>query len=1498
MQPAFTVVAIDDGGTASAAAVQVSVDLAAVNDPPTLTAVADLAGTEDTARLVSLAELTAAGDAADVDGTVTGFRIEAVSSGSLLVGGAAVVDGATQVTAAQDAVWTPEADATGVQPAFTVVAIDDGGTASAAAVQVSVDLAAVNDPPTLTAVADLAGTEDTARLVSLAELTAAGDAADVDGTVTGFRIEAVSSGSLLVGGAAVVDGATQVTAAQDAVWTPEADATGVQPAFTVVAIDDGGTASAAAVQVSVDLAAANDPPTLTAVADLAGTEDTARLVSLAELTAAGDAADVDGTVTGFRIEAVSSGSLLVGGAAVVDGATQVTAAQDAVWTPEADATGVQPAFTVVAIDDGGTASAAAVQVSVDLAAANDPPTLTAVADLAGTEDTARLVSLAELTAAGDAADVDGTVTGFRIEAVSSGSLLVGGAAVVDGTTQVTAAQDAVWTPEADATGVQPAFTVVAIDDGGTASAAAVQVSVDLAAANDPPTLTAVADLAGTEDTARLVSLAELTAAGDAADVDGTVTGFRIEAVSSGSLLVGGAAVVDGTTQVTAAQDAVWTPEADATGVQPAFTVVAIDDGGTASAAAVQVSVDLAAVNDPPTLTAVADLAGTEDTARLVSLAELTAAGDAADVDGTVTGFRIEAVSSGSLLVGGAAVVDGATQVTAAQDAVWTPEADATGVQPAFTVVAIDDGGTASAAAVQVSVDLAAVNDPPTLTAVADLAGTEDTARLVSLAELTAAGDAADVDGTVTGFRIEAVSSGSLLVGGAAVVDGATQVTAAQDAVWTPEADATGVQPAFTVVAIDDGGTASAAAVQVSVDLAAANDPPTLTAVADLAGTEDTARLVSLAELTAAGDAADVDGTVTGFRIEAVSSGSLLVGGAAVVDGATQVTAAQDAVWTPEADATGVQPAFTVVAIDDGGTASAAAVQVSVDLAAVNDPPTLTAVADLAGTEDTARLVSLAELTAAGDAADVDGTVTGFRIEAVSSGSLLVGGAAVVDGATQVTAAQDAVWTPEADATGVQPAFTVVAIDDGGTASAAAVQVSVDLAAANDPPTLTAVADLAGTEDTARLVSLAELTAAGDAADVDGTVTGFRIEAVSSGSLLVGGAAVVDGATQVTAAQDAVWTPEADATGVQPAFTVVAIDDGGTASAAAVQVSVDLAAANDPPTLTAVADLAGTEDTARLVSLAELTAAGDAADVDGTVTGFRIEAVSSGSLLVGGAAVVDGTTQVTAAQDAVWTPEADATGVQPAFTVVAIDDGGTASAAAVQVSVDLAAVNDPPTLTAVADLAGTEDTARLVSLAELTAAGDAADVDGTVTGFRIEAVSSGSLLVGGAAVVDGTTQVTAAQDAVWTPEADATGVQPAFTVVAIDDGGTASAAAVQVSVDLAAANDPPTLTAVADLAGTEDTARLVSLAELTAAGDAADVDGTVTGFRIEAVSSGSLLVGGAAVVDGATQVTAAQDAVWTPEADATGVQPAFTVVAIDDGGTASAAAVQVSVDLAR
>ena len=125
--------------------------------------------------------------------------------------------------------------------------------------------------------------------------------------------------------------------------------------------------------------------------------------------------------------------------------------------------------------------------------------------------------------------------------------------------------------------------------------------------------------------------------------------------------------------------------------------------------------------------------------------------------------------------------------------------------------------------------------------------------------------------------------------------------------------------------------------------------------------------------------------MTGFRIEAVSSGSLLVGGAAVVDGATQVTAAQDAVWTPEADATGVQPAFTVVAIDDGGTASAAAVQVSVDLAAVNDPPSVTlagATASLAENTDTSTALKVADIVVTDDALGTNGLSLGGVDEAL------------------------------------------------------------------------------------------------------------------------------------------------------------------------------------------------------------------------------------------------------------------------------------------------------------------------------------------------------------------------------------------------------------------------------------------------------------------------------------------------------------------------------------
>ena len=67
-------------------------------------------------------------------------------------------------------------------------------------------------------------------------------------------------------------------------------------------------------------------------------------------------------------------------------------------------------------------------------------------------------------------------------------------------------------------------------------------------------------------------------------------------------------MVPGTTLLGAGESLIWTPATNANGTLNAFTVRAWD-GSLASASAVQVQVQVAAVNDAPTLTTVSPLPG-------------------------------------------------------------------------------------------------------------------------------------------------------------------------------------------------------------------------------------------------------------------------------------------------------------------------------------------------------------------------------------------------------------------------------------------------------------------------------------------------------------------------------------------------------------------------------------------------------------------------------------------------------------------------------------------------------------------------------------------------------------------------------------------------------------------------------------------------------------------------------------------------------------------------
>ena len=141
--------------------------------------------------------------------------------------------------------------------------------------------------------------------------------------------------------------------------------------------------------------------------------------------------------------------------------------------------------------------------------------------------------------------------------------------------------------------------------------------------------------------------------------------------------------------------------------------VTVDDGlgGTSSVAK---TATVIAVNDAPVLTSISTLTNaTEDTAFSVSYTTLRAAATVSDVDSSAISFRIESYT-GVLTKNGTNVVTGSTLVSSNESVIWTPPANTNGsAVNAFTVRAWD-GTLASSSAVQVSVNVTAVNDAPVL----------------------------------------------------------------------------------------------------------------------------------------------------------------------------------------------------------------------------------------------------------------------------------------------------------------------------------------------------------------------------------------------------------------------------------------------------------------------------------------------------------------------------------------------------------------------------------------------------------------------------------------------------------------------------------------------------------------------------------------------------------------------------------------------------------------
>jgi VCBS repeat-containing protein len=231
-----------------------------------------------------------------------------------------------------------------------------------------------------------------------------------------------------------------------------------------------------------------------------------------------------------------------------------------------------------------------------------------------------------------------------------------------------------------------------------------------------------------------------------------------------------------------------------------------------------------------------------------------------------------------------------------------------------------------------------------------------------------------------------------------------------------------------------------------------NDEPGLNRVNNLVGAlEDNEYEFTYAALTDNSQLADIDGEVTSFVVKSVTNGVLKIG--ATAQSATPWNAATNATittglngyWTPALNANGTLGAFTVVVKDNGGLESLNPIQVNVQVAAVNDPPTLSTVGTLTGSQSGFFNITYEDIADLANESDIDSSQIYFRIESVNSGELRKISTnnldLVVEGSTLIGPGESLLWYPPTNTFGLINAFKIKAWD-GTASSESPVQIKI------------------------------------------------------------------------------------------------------------------------------------------------------------------------------------------------------------------------------------------------------------------------------------------------------------------------------------------------------------------------------------------------------------------------------------------------------------------------
>ena len=726
------------------------------NEAPTLTQFSSAVQTtdEDAEVEVTFADLAAAGDEADADGTVDGFVVKSVSSGTLRIGvdaaSATAYDAATnnRIDAAQHAYWTPDEHANGELGAFSVVAVDDAGEESPTPVEATVSVAAVNDAPagiltisgallqgeTLTAYASL---DDPEGLGALSYQWYADGEAIVGATLESYVLTESEVGKQMTVRVSYTDGqgteeqVTSSATSQVANTSTEfrintyTDGDQFYPSVTTLADggfvvtwesfgQDGddlgiygqrynaaGSAIGSEFQINTYTASIQQEPSVTSLADggfVVAWESDGQDGS--GYGVYGQRYDAAGNTVGdeFRVNTyTNSTQYLTAVASLADGGFVMT------WSSDGQ-DGARRGIYGQRYDAAGNTVGDEFRINTYTDNDQTQPEVTSLADggfvvtwHSGDDGSSYGMFGQRYDAAGNTVGGEfqiNTYTDNRQTYNSVTSLDDGGFVVTWGSLGQDGSGWGIYGQRYDATGntVGGEFQISTYTD------------------NDQrhPSITSLAD-------------GGFVVTWSSKDQDGSGWGIYGQRYDVNGNPVGGEFRVNTYTDndqlkpsVTSLNDGgfvvTWGSEQDGSGYGVYGQRYDVDGNPVA----------IILSNEAPTLTQFSSAVQTtdEDAEVEVTFADLAAAGDEADADGTVDGFVVKSVSSGTLRIGvdaaSATAYDAATnnRIDAAQHAYWTPDEHANGELGAFSVVAVDDAGEESPTPVEATVSVTAVNDAP------------------------------------------------------------------------------------------------------------------------------------------------------------------------------------------------------------------------------------------------------------------------------------------------------------------------------------------------------------------------------------------------------------------------------------------------------------------------------------------------------------------------------------------------------------------------------------------------------------------------------------------------------------------------------------------------------------------------------------------------------------------------------------------------------------------